>query len=298
MKPNQRVRKAVIPAAGLGTRFLPATKAMPKEMLPLVDKPTLQYIIEEAVASGIEEIIIITSSTKSAMENHFDINWELEERLKIKGKLKEAQAMRDIANLANIYYVRQKEPKGLGHAILCAHSFIGDEPFAVLLGDDVVINKDKNATPALKQCIDAFDKLQESVLGVQEVALEDVSKYGIVNPKSAVVQGKPTLLKGVIEKPTIDEAPSNLAILGRYVFTNEIFEYLKDEKVGKGGEIWLTDSILRMLENDNIWALPFSGKRYDIGNKLGFIEATIDLALERPELRDAVEKMLLTKIKK
>ncbi len=297
MNPTKKlkVRKAIIPAAGLGTRFLPATKAMPKEMLPLVDKPTLQYIVEEAVASGIEEIIIITSGTKSAMENHFDINWELEERLKIKGKPQVAKEMRDIANLANIYYVRQKEPKGLGHAIWCARSFIGNEPFAVLLGDDVVINE--GGTPALKQCIDAFDQLQESILGVQEVPLADVVKYGIVEPDGIVTKGQAVALKGVIEKPEINEAPSQLAILGRYIFTNEIFDYLENEKVGKGGEIWLTDSMLRMLDTAKIWALPFQGTRYDIGNKLGFINATIDIALKRPELHDDVMKILKSKIK-
>ncbi len=291
-----KIRKAIIPAAGLGTRFLPATKAMPKEMLPLVDKPTLQYIVEEAVASGIEEIIIITSGTKSAMENHFDINWELEERLKLKGKPEVAQEMRDIANLANIYYVRQKEPKGLGHAILCARSFIGNEPFAVLLGDDVVINE--HGKPALKQCIDIFDEIQESVIGVQKVDLADVVKYGIIDPKGPVVDNQATELKGVIEKPEQDEAPSQLAILGRYIFTNEIFDYLENEKVGKGGEIWLTDSMLRMLSDQRIWALPFAGTRYDIGNKLGFINATIDLALKRPELHDDVIKILKSKLNK
>ncbi len=289
-----KVRKAIIPAAGLGTRFLPATKAIPKEMLPLVDKPTLQYIVEEAVASGIEEIIIITSGTKSAIENHFDINWELEERLKLKGKDSVANEMRHIANLANIYYVRQKEPKGLGHAIWCARSFIGNEPFAILLGDDVVIND--GGKPALKQCIEAFDELQESILGVQKVALKDVVKYGIVEPGGPVVDGKATQLIGVVEKPEIKEAPSQLAILGRYIFTNEIFDYLENEKVGKGGEIWLTDSMLRMLDKSRIWALPFQGTRYDIGNKLGFINATIDIALKRPELHDDVMKILKSKI--
>ena len=223
---NQRVRKAVIPAAGLGTRFLPATKALAKEMLPIVDIPTIQYIIEEAVKSGIEEVLFITNSNKHAMENHFDVNYELEERLKASGKDAQVKLIRDIADLANIYYIRQKEPKGLGHAILCAKTFIGDEPFAVLLGDDVVVNK--NSKPALQQLIDAYYQTQSSVVGVQTVEKEMVSKYGIVEPdKAHPSKGRLVKLSSMVEKPSVEEAPSQMAVLGRYVLTPEIFDLLE-----------------------------------------------------------------------
>ena len=222
---KKRVRKAIIPAAGLGTRFLPATKALAKEMLPIVDIPTIQYIVQEAVKSGIEEILIITNSNKHAMENHFDRNYELEERLKQSGKYEEAKMITDIADLANIYYIRQKEPKGLGHAVLCAKSFIGDEPFAVLLGDDVVVN-DQN--PALKQLIDAYDSTEASVVGVQKVDHKLVSKYGIVEPSlSHMAKGRLVKLAGIVEKPEVDKAPSDMAVLGRYVLNPEIFDLLE-----------------------------------------------------------------------
>ena len=230
----QRVRKAVIPAAGLGTRFLPATKAIPKEMLPIVDIPTVQYIVEEAVASGIEEILIITNSNKHCMENHFDKDYELEARLTESGKMKEVKMINDIANMANIYYVRQKEPKGLGHAVLCAKSFIGNEPFAVLLGDDVVINK--GGEPALQQLIHAYDKHHASVVGVQTVAKDQVSKYGIVAPNQNVpADGRAVKLDNMVEKPSQEEAPSQMAVLGRYVQTPEIFELLESQESGAGG---------------------------------------------------------------
>jgi UTP--glucose-1-phosphate uridylyltransferase len=282
---RKQIKKAVIPAAGLGTRFLPATKAIPKEMLPIVDIPTIQYIIEEAVKSGIEEILVITNSNKHCMENHFDRSYELEERLKSSDKNEEYQMICDIANMANIYYVRQKEPKGLGHAILCAESFIGEDPFAVLLGDDVVnVN---GGTPALKQIIDAYNEVGASIVGVQRVKQEDVSKYGIVEPSKAHNPvGRRHKLSSIVEKPSVLEAPSDLAVLGRYVLTPEIFELLKAQKPGIGGEIQLTDAIKSLMISQSVYAYDFEGLRYDLGDKFGFLKATIDFALERPELRD------------
>ncbi|WP_028043825.1 UTP--glucose-1-phosphate uridylyltransferase GalU [Candidatus Stoquefichus massiliensis] len=284
---NQKVRKAVIPAAGLGTRFLPATKALAKEMLPIVDIPTIQYIIEEAVASGIEEVLVITNSNKHAMENHFDVNYELEERLKASGKDRQVKLIRDIADLANIYYIRQKEPKGLGHAILCAKTFIGDEPFAVLLGDDVVVNKESK--PALQQLIDAYHQTQSSVVGVQTVKKEDVCKYGIVEPDQAhKTQGRLVKLSSMVEKPSVDKAPSQMAVLGRYVLTPEIFDLLETQETGAGGEVQLTDAIKRLMDRQAVYAYDFEGVRYDVGDKFGFIKATIDFALDREELHDQV----------
>ncbi|RHM59219.1 MULTISPECIES: UTP--glucose-1-phosphate uridylyltransferase GalU [Coprobacillaceae] len=284
---NLKVRKAIIPAAGLGTRFLPATKAIAKEMLPIVDIPTIQYIIQEAVDSGIEEILIITNSNKHAMENHFDKNYELEARLTESGKLEQVKMIQDIANMANIYYIRQKEPKGLGHAVLCAKSFIGDEPFAVLLGDDVVVNKEGN--PALKQLIDAYEKTSASVVGVQTVPKADVNKYGIVEPsKSHPAKGRLVKLTDMVEKPKVEEAPSQLAVLGRYVLTPEIFDLLETQGKGAGGEIQLTDAIKRLLDRQAVYAYDFEGNRYDVGDKFGFIKATIDFSLDREELHDKV----------
>ncbi len=282
------VKKAVIPAAGLGTRFLPATKAMPKEMLPIVDIPTIQYIIEEAVASGIEEILVITNSNKHCMENHFDRNYELEERLKEAGKYEQEKMIREISDLANIYYVRQKEPKGLGHAILCAKSFIGNDPFAILLGDDVVINK--GGEPALKQLITAYEEKGASVVGVQTVPMDDVDKYGIVEPAFGYknVNNRRVKLSGMIEKPSKEEAPSQLGVLGRYVLTPEIFDLLESQQAGKGGEIQLTDAIVRLMELQAVYAYDFEGIRYDVGDKFGFIKATIDFALEREDLAQSV----------
>ena len=291
---NKKVRKAIIPAAGLGTRFLPATKAIAKEMLPIVDIPTIQYIIQEAVDSGIEEILIITNSNKHAMENHFDKNYELEEKLKESGKLEQVKMIQDIADMANIYYIRQKEPKGLGHAVLCAKSFIGDEPFAVLLGDDVVVNKE--GKPALKQLIEQYGKTSASVIGVQTVDKKDVSKYGIVEPsKSHPAKGRLVKLTDMVEKPAVEKAPSQLAVLGRYVLTPEIFELLETQGKGAGGEIQLTDAIKRLLDRQAVYAYDFEGKRYDVkrydvGDKFGFIKATIDFALDREDLHDQVSK--------
>ncbi|MDD8048476.1 MAG: UTP--glucose-1-phosphate uridylyltransferase GalU [Thomasclavelia sp.] len=286
MKSN-KVRKAIIPAAGLGTRFLPVTKSMPKEMLPIVDIPTIQYIVQEAVESGIEEILIITNSNKHAMENHFDKNYELEERLKESGKNDLVKMIDDIANMANIYYIRQKEPKGLGHAVLCAESFIGDEPFAVLLGDDVVVNK--KGKPALRQLIDAYAETGASVVGVQTVPEEDVSKYGIVSPsKTSKPKGRLVKLCDMVEKPKREDAPSQMAVLGRYVLTPDVFEMLETQGKGAGGEIQLTDAIKRLMDKQAVYAYDFEGKRYDVGSKVGFVKATIDFALDREELHDQV----------
>jgi UTP--glucose-1-phosphate uridylyltransferase len=284
---SKEIKKAVIPAAGLGTRFLPATKAMPKEMLPIVDIPTIQYIVEEATASGIEEILIITNSNKHCMENHFDKSYELESRLLASGKTKEAELINRIANMANIYYVRQKEPKGLGHAILCAKSFIGNDPFAILLGDDVVINHD--GKPALQQLIDAYQNVGASIVGVQPVQEEVVNKYGIVAPsKYHQADGPLYQLYDMVEKPSIEEAPSRLAVLGRYILTPEIFDLLQNQKIGAGGEIQLTDAIKRLMRTQAVYAYHFDGTRYDVGDKFGFIKATIDFALDRPDLHDSV----------
>ncbi|MGL4624145.1 MAG: UTP--glucose-1-phosphate uridylyltransferase GalU [Culicoidibacterales bacterium] len=283
----KKVRKAVIPAAGMGTRFLPATKAQPKEMLPIVDKPTIQYIIEEAVASGIEEILIITSGTKRSIEDHFDKSYELEDTLAKKGKKEMLEMVQGISNMVNIHYIRQKEALGLGHAVLQAKAFIQNEPFAVLLGDDVVVNK--QGQPALKQLINAYDEKQASVLGVQTVSLNDVDKYGIVAPSKSVAQsGRLVKLADMVEKPQQNEAPSQMAVLGRYVLTPEIFDLLASQQPGAGNEIQLTDAIKRLLDRQAVYAYDFEGQRYDLGDKFGFIKATIDFALDRPELHDEV----------
>ncbi|HAX73225.1 MAG TPA: UTP--glucose-1-phosphate uridylyltransferase [Firmicutes bacterium] len=288
------VKKAVIPAAGLGTRFLPATKAQPKEMLPIVDKPTIQYIIEEAVASGIEEILIVTSSTKRPIEDHFDKSYELEDTLAKKGKDDMLKMVRDISDLAQIHYVRQKEAKGLGHAILCAKTFIKDEPFVVLLGDDVVVNE---SNPATKQLVEAYNKIGCSIMGVQSVEKEEVSKYGIVKPSSSSKpDGRMVKLSGMVEKPKTEEAPSTLAVMGRYVLTPEIFEMLETQEPGAGDEIQLTDAIHRLMDRQAVYAYDFEGNRYDVGDKFGFIKATIDFALDREDLRKQVSDYLLNEV--
>ena len=283
-----RVKKAIIPAAGLGTRFLPATKAQPKEMLPIVDKPTIQYIIEEAVASGIEEILIITGRNKRAIEDHFDKSIELEHQLEQNGKDDVLEMVRDISNLANIYYIRQKEPKGLGHAISCAKTFVGDEPFAVMLGDDVV----DSDVPCLKQLIDCYDEYETSILGVQKVPLSEVNKYGIVD--AASVGDRVYKVKDVVEKPKTSEAPSNIAILGRYIITPKIFDILENTKPGKGGEIQLTDALKTLISQEDMYAYDFKGRRYDVGDKEGFLEANVEYALKRDDLKEAFMKYLLT----
>lgn len=275
-----KIRKAVIPAAGLGTRFLPATKSVPKEMIPLVDKPTLQYIVEEAVAAGIEDILIITGRTKRAVEDHFDKSYELETELEKGGKTEYLKMMQDISNLANIQYVRQREAKGLGHAIYCAKSFAENEPFAVLLGDDVVDAE----VPCLKQMIDCFDKYQSTILGVQTVSDEDTSKYGIV--KGVRLDDRMYTVEDMVEKPAPGTAPSNVAVLGRYIITPEIFRCLEETKPGAGGEIQLTDALRILTAKEKMYAYDFIGRRYDVGSKQGYLEATVEFALKRPDLRD------------
>jgi UTP--glucose-1-phosphate uridylyltransferase len=284
-----KVRKAIIPAAGLGTRFLPATKAQPKEMLPIVDRPTIQYIIEEAVKSGIEDILIVTGRGKRAIEDHFDRSWELEETLNNKGKIEVLDEIKAISELADIHYIRQKEPKGLGHAIWCAKKFIGNEPFAVLLGDDIVVN---DGDPCLKQMIKQFDEKQSSIIGVQEVPNENLSSYGVIDINSNYEEDNSFKVKNLIEKPTIQEAPSNYAIMGRYVLTPEILDILEVTEPGAGNEIQLTDALKSLLESQDIYGYQFSGKRYDIGNKIGFIEATIEFALQRPDLKDEIQTLI------
>jgi UTP--glucose-1-phosphate uridylyltransferase len=277
---KMKVRKAIIPAAGLGTRFLPATKAQPKEMLPIVDKPTIQYIIEEAVASGIEEILIITGRNKKCIEDHFDKSVELEMELEKNHKEDLLELVRDISDLVDIHYIRQKEPKGLGHAILCAKAFVGNEPFAVLLGDDVVDSE----VPCLKQLMDCYKEYKTSILGVQTVDHEDVNKYGIVD--GIHIEDRVYKVKKLVEKPSIDEAPSNVAILGRYIITPHIFEILTNTAPGKGGEIQLTDALQTLIESEAMYAYNFEGRRYDVGDKLGFLQATVEYALKREELRE------------
>lgn len=285
-----KIRKAIIPAAGLGTRFLPATKAQPKEMLPIVDKPTLQYIIEEAIASGIEEILIITGRNKTSIENHFDKSVELELELEKKGKTELLEMVRDISDMVNIHYIRQKEPLGLGHAVGCAKSFIGDEPFAVLLGDDIIDSEE----PCLAQLIRAYEETNSIILGVQSVDKNDVYKYGIIDIESK--DDRLYKVRDMVEKPNVSEAPSNIAILGRYILTPDIFEILEKQAPGKGGEIQLTDAIEYMLKSHHIYAYEFIGNRYDVGDKLGFIKATIDFALKREELRDDLLEILKNKL--
>lgn len=277
----QKVTKAVIPAAGLGTRFLPATKACPKEMLPIVDKPTIQYIIEEALASGIKDILIITGHNKRSIEDHFDYNPELELNLREHGKDELLALVKEIGDI-NLHYIRQKEPKGLGHAILCAKSFVGDEPFAVLLGDDVVYNEEQ---PCLQQLLDVYDATGASVLGCQTVPQEKVSYYGIV-ASEATEDARIFKVNDMVEKPAVEEAPSRLAVLGRYVITPEIFAILEQTAPGRGGEIQLTDALKVLAKEQAMYAYDFVGRRYDVGDKQGYLEATVEYALRRPELRE------------
>ena len=281
-----KVRKAVIPAAGLGTRFLPATKAQPKEMLPIVDKPTIQYIIEEAVDSGIEEILIITGRNKESIENYFDKSIELEMQLERSGKLKELDIVRKISSMADIHYIRQKEPKGLGDAVSCAKSFVGNEPFAVMLGDDVIDSE----VPCLKQLMNCFNEYKTSILGVQKVNENDVMKYGII--KGLYIKENVYKVKVLIEKPTIDEALSNIAILGRYIITPQIFEVLNNVKPGKNGEIQLTDALQQLISIEAMYACEFVGNRYDVGDNLGLLQANIEFALKRGDLREKLVKYI------
>ena len=286
---RNKIRKAIIPAAGLGTRFLPATKAQPKEMLPIVDKPTIQYIIEECVQSGIEEILIITGRNKKCIEDHFDKSVELELELESNGKHEMLEMVREISDMVDIHFIRQKEPRGLGHAISCAKTFVGNEPFAVLLGDDIVYNDDK---PCLGQLINCYNEYKTSVLGVQEVKEENVSKYGIVG--GIKIEDRVYKVKSLVEKPSREDAPSNVAILGRYIITPRIFEILEETEPGKGGEIQLTDALLKLLEEEAIYAYNFEGRRYDVGDKQGFLEANIEYALRNSDLKEAFEEYLKT----
>ncbi|ENH98100.1 UTP-glucose-1-phosphate uridylyltransferase [Gracilibacillus halophilus YIM-C55.5] len=281
----KKVRKAIIPAAGLGTRFLPATKAMPKEMLPIVDKPTIQYIIEEAIASGIEDIIIVTGKGKRAIEDHFDNNFELEDNLYQKGKLDLLEKAQQPAKV-DIHYIRQKNPLGLGHAVWCARKFIGDEPFAVLLGDDIVQSDD----PCLKQLIDQYEETGGSIIGVQQVPEDETHRYGIVDPKEQI--GQRYSVNKFVEKPEKGTSPSNLAIMGRYVLSPKIFKYLDAHEFGAGGEIQLTDAIQKVNESQSVFAYDFDGRRFDVGEKLGFIKTTLEFALENEEIGEDVKAFM------
>ena len=289
---TQKVRKAIIPAAGYGTRFLPATKAMPKEMLPIIDKPTIQYIVEEAVAAGIEDIIIITGKSKRAIEDHFDKNTELELDLMNKGKIEMLEAVQKASNLANIYFIRQKEMKGLGDAIYTARSFIGDEPFSVLLGDDIVVSN-VGDQPAILQLMEEYYETGSSVIGVQTVPENKTHRYGIIDPLEQ--EGRLYKVKRFVEKPAQGTAPSNQAIMGRYVLTPAIFDHLAKKQVGAGGEIQLTDAIEMLNQEEAVYAYDFKGTRYDVGEKIGFIKTTIDFALHREfadELREYMREKL------
>lgn len=285
------IRKAVFPAAGIGTRFLPATKAQPKEMLPLVDRPAIQYVVEEAIASGIETIIIVTSRGKSSIEDHFDVAYELEQHLRQRGKLDLLKQVRGIASGVQICYVRQKEPLGLGHAILMARDLVGDEPFAVFLGDDII----RSRVPVMRQMIQTYRKKRCSLVAVERVARERTSDYGIVAVKPS--PGRVMPISDLVEKPSPEKAPSDLAIIGRYILTPEIFDHLAKTRPGKGGEIQLTDGLKALLRKQEICAFRFAGTRYDTGNKLGFLKATVEFALRRrdlgPEFRDYLRGLKL-----
>ena len=281
----QKVKKAIIPAAGLGTRFLPATKSIPKEMFPIVDRPTIEYIVEEAIQSGIEEIMIVTGRAKGAIENHFDRNVELEYSLASKGKLDLLEKIQGSSRV-DLYYIRQKEPKGLGHAVWCARKFVGNEPFAVLLGDDVV----QSEKPATKQLIEQFEATNSSVIGVQPVPDGETNRYGIIDPIGSA--GRLYQVRNFVEKPAQGKAPSNLAILGRYILTPEIFQFLEWQETGVGGEIQLTDAIQKLNEMEKVYAYDFEGKRYDVGEKLGFVRTTLEFALEHEEIGPQVEELL------
>ncbi|WP_239706523.1 MULTISPECIES: UTP--glucose-1-phosphate uridylyltransferase GalU [unclassified Mammaliicoccus] len=280
------IKKAIIPAAGLGTRFLPATKAMPKEMLPILDKPTIQYIVEEAAKAGIEDIIIVTGKHKRSIEDHFDTQKELETNLYEKGKLELLDKVQYSTNLANIFYVRQKEQKGLGHAIFTAKQFIGNEPFAVLLGDDIV----ESDTPAIRQLMDQYEETHKSVIGVQTVPASETHRYGIIAPQSQ--NSRRYEVEKFVEKPKQGTAPSNLAIMGRYVLTPEIFDYLENQTEGSGGEIQLTDAIERLNQDDRVYAYDFEGERYDVGEKIGFVKTTIEYALKDNEMKEEIKQYI------
>jgi UTP--glucose-1-phosphate uridylyltransferase len=282
-----KVRKGVFPAAGLGTRFLPATKAQPKEMLPLVDKPTIQYVVEEAVASGLEEIIIVTGRGKRAIEDHFDASFELEYYLNDRGKLEELAQIKTISELASVSYVRQKEPLGLGHAILCARPLVHDEPFAVFLGDDIIGNAPK---PCMRQLLDVFDRQQNPVIAVERVPRDRIQQYGVIAGHN--IGGNVWEITDLVEKPRPEEAPSDLAIIGRYVLTPDLFDILAQTAADRRGEIQLTDGLRTLRTGRPMYAVEFEGRRYDTGDKLGFLKATVEFALARPDLADAFRTYL------
>ncbi len=285
------IKKVIIPAAGLGTRFLPATKAQPKEMLPIVDKPTIQYIVEEAIASGVQSILIITGRNKRAIEDHFDRSLELEMELEKAGKTDLLKLVRDIGGMVNLHFIRQKTPRGLGDAIYCAKDFVGNEPFGVILGDDIVVSKE----PALKQLFDTYDKHNKTVVGVQHVPFEDVNKYGIITPGKT--DGKTIQVSSMVEKPEISKAPSNIAIMGRYVLSPSVFTAIEKQKEGVGGEIQLTDAIASLIKSEGVMAYEFEGKRYDVGNKLGYLTATCEFALNDPKLKEGFKEYLKELVK-
>lgn len=290
----KKVRKAIIPAAGLGTRFLPATKAIAKEMLPIVDKPTIQFIVEEALASGIEDILIVTGKGKRPIEDHFDSNFELEQNLSSKGKTELLKIVEETTGI-NLHFIRQKRPLGLGHAVLQAKAFVGGEPFVVMLGDDIMQDRD----PLTKQLIDCYDKTTASTLAVMSVPQEETSKYGIIDPEEHVGNGLYSV-KRFVEKPKAEEAPSNLAIIGRYLLRPEIFDILENQAPGAGGEIQLTDAIDTLNQTQRVFAHEFKGKRYDVGDKLGMLEANIEFGLKHPDTKDGLKtylKELVAKMK-
>ena len=289
---NLKVKKAVIPAAGFGTRFLPATKAIPKEMLPIIDIPTIQYIVEECIQSGIEEILIIDNDSKLEIRKHFSIDERLESKLLSVNKLEEFKLVHDIATKVKICYVQQNNPKGLGHAVSLAKDWVNNEPFVVLCGDDIMVNK--GGLPVTKQLIDAYESTNSSILGVQEILRENVHKYGVVTPVK--MEGRLIRISDVVEKPKTEEAPSNYATLGRYVLSPKIFELLENQTPGAGGEIQLTDSIRRMMEIEKVYAYNFEGVRYDAGDKFGYVSAVIDFALERDDLKELVLEHLKKKL--
>ncbi|MFK7695279.1 UTP--glucose-1-phosphate uridylyltransferase GalU [Paenibacillus sp. HJGM_3] len=283
-----KIKKAIIPAAGLGTRFLPATKAQPKEMLPIVDKPAIQYIVEEAIASGIEDIIIVTGRNKRAIEDHFDKSVELETILNEKGNNELLQLVQDISNMVDIHYIRQKEPLGLGHAVLVARKFVGNEPFAVLLGDDII----HSDPPCLKRMLDLYEEHGRSVIATMQVPWEDVRKYGIISPEPGHGGSYFSYISDLIEKPDPQDAPSNQAVIGRYVLDPSIFDILEKLPPGRGGEIQLTDGLRILNERQSMIAYHLQGKRYDVGDKFGYIEATIEFALQRSDLQPQVQQYL------
>ncbi|HLQ39991.1 MAG TPA: UTP--glucose-1-phosphate uridylyltransferase GalU [Tetragenococcus sp.] len=281
-----KVRKAVIPAAGLGTRFLPATKAIAKEMLPIVDKPTIQFIVEEAIESGIEDILVVTGKAKRPIEDHFDANVELEQNLKSKGKTELLKLVEETTDI-NLHFVRQKRPLGLGHAVLQAKAFVGDEPFVVMLGDDIMVDQ----VPLTRQLINDYEKTKAATLAVMPIKHEETNKYGIIDPNAEVMKGLYDV-KSFVEKPQPEAAPSDLAIIGRYLLTPEIFDILAQQKPGLGGEIQLTDAIDQLNKTQRVFAQEFSGKRYDVGNKLGMLEANIEYGLIHPEIQEALKDYL------